>query len=449
MRAWRDWSVRTRLTLLAGILMTVLCAGISTLILTSVHAHLTTQHYRRSHDASIRAVRLLARDQLPQVIDDRAIAALQVIDPTGRIVAASQGIRGGPRMASFVPPRDSLGREETLCRVPGFGDRCMIVTVQAVPRRDGDWLVYGANPALPWYVNGQLLTGVLAGSALLIGVTAIGAQRTVGSSLKPVDDIRAKLSKITSTELGHRVPVPAPHDEIHDLARSVNETLDLLEAALLRERRFASDASHDLRSPITAMHIQMEEALLHPQETDWPATAESVLGSLERLQGIVTDLLTLCRLDAGAGTVGGPVELGELVSGELTGRPRAVNVVADLQPSLVSGDRLQLIRLLTNLLDNAERHAASTVTVSLHSENGCAVLAVTDDGPGIPADQRDRVFQRFTRLDAARDKDAGGTGLGLPIARQIAEHHGGTLTIEDSGQGARFVVRIPLRHPTG
>jgi signal transduction histidine kinase len=114
---------------------------------------------------------------------------------------------------------------------------------------------------------------------------------------------------------------------------------------------------------------------------------------------------------------------------------------------VITGDRLQLIRLLTNLVDNAEHHTATEVTVSLRRAGEGTVLEVTDDGPGIPPDQREAVFDRFTRLDTARNRDTGGTGLGLPIAREIAGQHGGTLTIEDSTQGARFVLRIPDRDP--
>jgi signal transduction histidine kinase len=158
-----------------------------------------------------------------------------------------------------------------------------------------------------------------------------------------------------------------PRDEIRPLAQTVNATLDRLEAGLQRERRFTSDASHDLRTPITAMRTQMEEALLHPEEADWPATAEATLDSLERLRAIVTDLLTLSRLDAGARDIEAPVNVSELVKGELARRPRMVTVVRDLQPDVVRGNHLQLVRLLTNLLDNAERHATSTITVSLRS----------------------------------------------------------------------------------
>jgi signal transduction histidine kinase len=192
----------------------------------------------------------------------------------------------------------------------------------------------------------------------------------------------------------------------------------------------------------------VEEALLHPDQTDWHKTAAALESSLDRLQEIVTDLLALARLDSGVESANVRVDLGELVASELGRRTREVRIVTRIRPGvMVSGDRLQLIRLLTNLVDNAERHARSTVTVSVRREGEVAVLEVSDDGPGIPPHQRTVVFERFTRLDTTRNKDTGGTGLGLPIARQIAEQHGGTLTIEDSKQGARFVLRIPIREP--
>jgi signal transduction histidine kinase len=441
-----DWSVRARMTLLSSVVMALLYAGVCALILVSTHNDVLNDRTNRILVAELRVARHISRDQLPPVLLDYGLAALQVVDLRGRVVSANRRMLGKPLMASFVPPGESMRADRVVCNLPGFPGTCMIVIAIRASGAGGDWIIYGADPVVPWYVERRLLLSLLAGFALLVGATTIGAYRTVSKTLDPVEAIGTELAEITSTDLGRRVPVPKHHDEIQELAQTVNQTLDRLEAAVERQRRFASDASHDLRSPITAMRTQVEEALLHPDEADWPATAEALLASLHRLQAIVTDLLVLARLDSGAGCAKNRVDLSELVGSELARRARRLRVVMNIQPGvMVTGDRLQLARLLTNLMDNAERHAARAVTVSVRRQGDEAVLEVSDDGPGIPPDQREVVFQRFTRLDAARNKDTGGTGLGLAIAREIAEQHGGTLTLEDSEQGARFVARIPAR----
>jgi signal transduction histidine kinase len=271
----------------------------------------------------------------------------------------------------------------------------------------------------------------------------------VGTTLAPVNAIRTELAEITATGLDRRVPVPKPQDEIRLLAETENDTLDRLEDTYQQLRRFTSDASHDLRSPIAAMRVQVEEALMYPDDTDWPQTMTAVLAGIERLQAIVTDLLTLARLDARAPLTREPTDLARLVSAELDRRTSRVQIVKDLHDNVViTCDRLRITRLLANLLDNAERHATSQIRVTLRADTvradgSTATLEVIDDGAGIAAEHREKVFDRFTRLDASRSRDAGGTGLGLAIAREIAEAHDGTLTIEDSTQGARFVLRLP------
>ncbi|MDX6432840.1 MAG: hypothetical protein QOE54_5206, partial [Streptosporangiaceae bacterium] len=206
----------------------------------------------------------------------------------------------------------------------------------------------------------------------------------------------------------------------------------------------------DLRSPITAMRVQVEEAKLHPDETDWPKMADAQEASLDRLEAIVTDLLTLARLDARAPLTRDPTDLGQLVGAELHRRTYRMQIIEDLRHNVfISCDRLRITRALTNLLDNAERHATSKITVIVRTDGPAATLEVIDDGAGIAPDQREMVFDRFTRLDASRDRDAAGTGLGLAIAREITEAHEGTLTIQDSERGARFVLRLPrMRSPS-
>lgn len=321
----------------------------------------------------------------------------------------------------------------------------MIITAFRVYRPEGPWEIYVAADTVPWYIDSEVAAQLAVGSLLLIGLTAAGTYRIVAKTLAPVEAIRAELAEIKASDLGRRVPVPGTRDEIRKLAETVNQTLDRLEQTVQLQRRFASDASHDLRSPLTAMRAQVEDALLHPEETDWIAMSHAQLESLNRLEALVSDLLTLAKLDAGAVGKHERLDLSALVSSELDRRPRRVRVDRRLKSGVyVNGDRLRLARLLTNLMDNAERHANERITVTVTAEDGRAILEVLDDGTGIPPDQREFVFQRFTRLDAARSKDAGGTGLGLPIAREVAQQHGGTLTVEDSDVGARLVARLPL-----
>ncbi|WP_327090851.1 HAMP domain-containing histidine kinase [Nonomuraea sp. NBC_01738] len=437
-------SVRGRLTLFASITMAALCLLVNTLVLIAVRE--TAEEYRSSDiiASALRVVHLIKRGALPSVLLTDA-EGVQVLNSTGRVVSASPNLVGKTRLTAMTPQADNAGGTEERCDLPGFTGRCMIVASFRVYEDDGDWMVYTMGDVVPWYVNPAALAFLIGVSVGMTVVTWLGTSRTVARTLAPVDDIRAKLADISGSDLHQRVPVPPTKDEIHALAETANRTLDRLEAAVEQQRRFASDASHDLRSPITAMRAQVEEAMLYPDEADWERTGQALLASLDRLQAIVTDLLTLARLDAGAPAACDNVDLAQLVVAE-TSRPRGKRVASALEAGVeVVGDKLQLARLLTNLLDNAERHAESIVTVSLARRDGRAVLEVTDDGAGIAQDQREIVFNRFTRLDASRNRDAGGTGLGLPIAREIAMAHEGTLTIADSELGARFVLTLPLK----
>lgn len=449
MGLWHKWSVRIRMTLLASVVIGLLCTGLSGLVLIELHGYTMSKQTDQELLADLRVADLIARGALPRLIPDGTLTAIQVVDLEGQIVAADEQLIGKPRVADFVPPAAATPAERVICAAPGFPDSCVLVVAVRISGHGNEWIVYDADPVLPWYVSRSLLAALVAGSALLIAAAAAGTDRTVRRALAPVQDVIRALGEITATDLTRRVPVPPHNDEIAELANAINQTLDRLEGAVRQQQRFASDASHDLRSPITAMRLQIEEAQLHPNETDWPKTANALECSLNRLEAIVTDLLALARLDSGTERADESVDLGELVAAELEDRNGRVAIVTYAQPAVVViGDRLQLIRLVTNLVDNADRHATSMVMVSVRRQGDQAVLEVSDDGAGIPPDQRMVVFERFVRLDSARNKDSGGTGLGLPIAKKIAEHHGGTLAIENSEQGARFVLRIPLR-PSG
>lgn len=279
-------------------------------------------------------------------------------------------------------------------------------------------------------LNSALLPGVPALLLVVAGMTWL----SVGRALAPVAAIRAKLADITARDLHQRVPVPEARDEIAALAATVNDTLDRLETAVGTHQRFVADAAHELRSPIATLRARLE--LAEPSELTREALAD-----VERLQALAGDLLLLARLDAGEPPRMDDLDVGQVAAEEaLRARRRPeVRLELDVQPDVVvRGAHGHLARLVTNLVDNAVRHARSTVEVRVRPDGEEAVLEVSDDGPGIHPGQREAVFARFTRLDEARARDAGGAGLGLPIARDIAALHGGTLTAVDGGLLARF-----------
>ncbi|WP_370022081.1 ATP-binding protein [Planotetraspora sp. GP83] len=291
---------------------------------------------------------------------------------------------------------------------------------------------------------------------VLIGLTVWGTWKVAGRTLRPVEDIRCELAAINVNDVGNRVAEPSGHDEISRLAHTVNGMLARIEhakcvteRALQQQRQFAADASHELRTPLAGLRAELEEAQLHPDETDLRDLLNRALTDVDRLQAIITDLLLLARVGASKVTEQQPVDLAELVEEEVTTRNDRVRVQLRLQSGVtVKVVRSHIGRLLTNLLDNAQRHARQAVRVEVYLSGDAAVLAVSDDGTGIPEAERERIFERFTRLDAARSRDHGGTGLGLAIARDIAKAHHGILRVADSASGgACFVLHLPLARP--
>ncbi|MDH2429359.1 PAS domain-containing sensor histidine kinase [Sphaerisporangium sp. TRM90804] len=211
------------------------------------------------------------------------------------------------------------------------------------------------------------------------------------------------------------------------------------------QRRFASSASHELRTPLTGLRAQLEEAVLYPADIDPHETIRKALAVTDRLETIVDDLLVLARLHAGEPAAYEPIDVGALVSKEVAAMAGGVPLHVDADRDVhVLGNRIQLIRVVDNLLVNARRHADTQVEVTVGRAKGSAVITVCDDGAGIAPQDRECVFKRFVRLDEGRRREPGGSGLGLAISRDIAQAHNGTLTIEDSPRGARFVLRLPL-----
>ncbi|WP_435246552.1 sensor histidine kinase [Streptomyces sp. NRRL F-5630] len=287
------------------------------------------------------------------------------------------------------------------------------------------------------------LTVMLIGLPVLLAVVAAVTWAVTRRALRPVEGIRAELDAITgSRDLARRVPEPATHDEIAALARTTNATLAALEDAVDKQRRFVADASHELRSPIASLRTQLEVGAEHPELLDLDGAVEDTV----RLQHLAADLLLLARLDAGERPPDRPVRLADLVAREAAEHGLRARVAPERADGYeVRGSAPQLGRILGNLLDNARRHARTEVGLALRQDGPDAVVTVSDDGPGVPLAERERVFERFVRLDDARTRDEGGAGLGLAIARDAAHRHGGSLAVgERPGGGAEFVLRLPL-----
>lgn len=301
------------------------------------------------------------------------------------------------------------------------------------------------------------LTALLTVLGLLVLILVVVAAATwwaTSRALRPVGAIGREMEEISGRRLHRRVPVPPGDDEVARLARTMNTMLDRLQAASDEQRRFIADASHELRNPVAAIRAAVEVPLAHPGAVDPLAALRDLDAESLRLQQVVADLLDLARL--GEGHVGRrtEVDLDDVVLEEVA-RVRRLHPAHRVDARHLGGGRVdghagQLARLVRNLLENAARYGRGRIAVGLTGSDGPVRLVVDDDGPGVPAEQRERVFEAFVRLDQARDRESGGTGLGLALVRTIATAHGGRVDIADApGGGARFVVTLPAAVPAG
>ena len=404
--------------------------------------------------------------ELPPIIpfpggqDDQDDVFIQVIDARGRVVASTDNYAGLP---AALDQRPALGATQRTTRrglVVDTDDTFrLLATTVDTPAGPATILVGTEYEQVVQTLN-SLRRALRIGAPLLLLVAGVLVWVLVGRSLRPVESIRSQVSEIamTSNPFGpgrhRRVPEPPTNDEIGRLARTMNGMLERLEDASSRQRRFVSDASHELRSPLALTRTELEVALAHPHATDWSSVASELLAENGRMERLITDLLLLARTDERdlapmARGEAETVDLDEIILTEIGRFEASGNGSAAVDISAVSGGRVcgngdQLARVVRNLLENARRHARQRVAVELHQVGDHVHLGVCDDGPGVPEPDRERIFERFVRLDDARSRQGGGSGLGLAIVRGIVIHHGGRLWVEENpGGGARFVVRLP------
>ena len=290
-------------------------------------------------------------------------------------------------------------------------------------------------------MKGSLLTAF----PFVVALVGMVAWLVVGRALQPVEAMRREVELITANTMHRRVPEPRTSDEISRLAHTMNAMLDRLETSAAQQRQFVADASHELRSPIATIRAELEVALRAGERADWPRVAEGVLEEEYRLEMLIADLLLLASVDEQVLPVDeAPIDLSAVVGGEAARSRRIAVTMLPSSAAFVSGRVDQLARVAGNLLDNAARFAHETVQVSLVTEGDTVRIIVDDDGPGIAPHDRQRVFERFTRLDQSRARNAGGAGLGLALAKGIVERHRGTIRIDASPLGgARAIVELP------
>lgn len=448
---WKRWlGLRIRLTLLTagGVAVGLLVGGLIVTGALRFTLQRSVDHEARQTGTDVAA--LIAQDALFDPVPVTGDQVVQVLDAQGRVQAASVS---ADRLVPML--RDGeLAQVEAGGQIFIDGARIGVdglVRVVAVPAAEASTVLV-AKPMADLRRSMQVVNKILlvAFPLLLAGLVLV-TWRLVGATLRPVEALRAGAAEISAAGHPAKLPVPEAHDEIHRLAVTLNDMLDRLESARARQRAFVADAAHELRSPLANMRTELEVAQRLAADTDWPELVEDLLADTTRLARLVDDLLLLARADEApaAGAVAEPVELGGLLCAvaQRYAGARVPVTVDDSPAAWTLGEPEALRRVVANLVDNAVRHARSRVTLAVTSEGEYHLVTVVDDGPGIPVADRERVFGRFTRLDDARARDAGGAGLGLAIVRELVRRHGGTVRLDAAdqrtGTGLRAEVRLP------
>jgi len=441
-------SLRIRLLTL-GVTGVALALALGSLVL---YAVLTLTVNRTVDDgafASARAVAAMVSDNaVPSPLPVSGSQVVQVVNGSGAVVSASVS---ADRLTPLLrPPELARALAGQRISIPGaragLSGTLRAIAVRAGPATAAQSIIVAVPVNDIEQAQTVLRITLLLAYPPLVVVMALIAWRVIGSTLKPVETLRSGAARISGSDQDERLAVPESADEIRALALTLNDMLDRLAAARGRQRAFVADAAHELRSPLASMRTQLEVAQ-HLGEGGELAT--DLLADVARLSTLVEDLLLLAR--AGSDTAHPALResvdvrallvataeryAGARVPVSVTGGPAVyANVNAD-----------ELRRVLANLVDNAVRHASSAVVLAVRAHNGGAVLTVVDDGPGIPADERERVFERFARLDDARDRDAGGTGLGLAIVRELLRRSEASISLQDnpSGPGLTATVHLP------
>ncbi len=439
-------SVRARTTLAATLLVAVALVVGSLLLVRALGHSLSTATDTQSRARVSELLSQAREGTLPRIVDgigDDSLAQVVIGDV---VVATSDNLVGKPPVRASSTVGEELG--VVTMRAPDDEEtedyRIWSARTRTADGRDVTAFVGPSLESVQEATHSLTLSLVL-GVPLLTALLALGTWLTVGRALRPVEQVRREVAALSARSLHRRVPVPPTHDEVERLARTMNELLDRLESADRRQREFVGNASHDLQSPLTVFRTELEVSLTRGEQTQWQHTAHQLLLETDRMESLVSDLLFLAQVEDDRRPQYDALDLEDLVAEEVARFPCEGPVQVRLQatPAPVRGVRRELGRMVRNLLQNAAEFAGEHIAVSVGEEAGQVTLTVEDDGPGVPEQHRDEVFERFFTSDPSRDRREAGTGLGLAIARSVVESHGGTIRLEGDSPTSRFVVRLP------
>ncbi|MDH3607424.1 MAG: ATP-binding protein [Acidimicrobiia bacterium] len=453
----RTSGVRFRTTLFATAVVAVaLVAGLAALLLlarSNFETSIQNAAIARAESIAALAQSGALGDNLPTGDD---IMATQLVRSDGAVLRASAGVDGLPALSDehLAPGERDIYRDRELSddleEQLGYsveGATLVVVLGTATPSGDADVVVAAS---LDTEDNLDVLFEILIWTfPVMLALVAVVTWWGTGRALRPVEAMRVEADQISHTDLHRRLPAPTSDDEVRRLAETMNAMLDRLEASAEEHYRFVADASHELKSPVAAIRTMLEVAKANPDAVETEGLLDDLLHEDLRLEMLVGDLLTLARADERELRLRREeIDLEDLVRSEVgmvVGRSSAPVDTQAVAPVRLWADPDRLRQLLRNLLDNSVRHAQTGVWVETLESGGEAVVRVSNDGEAIPPDERERIFERFVRLDDGRSRDEGGTGLGLPVVQAIAHAHGGRVAaVEPLHEGATFEVRLPV-----
>lgn len=447
------WGIRKRATATAVAVVAgaLLVGGIILLVLlqTSLVAATEAAARQKAQDVS---VHIADQDVAEAVQFIRSTAhsgqIVQIVAPAGTVIAGSVPAADKTPLTDLRPTAgQTLTRDVSNLQSIGDDDEFLIIA-SGVQEGSG---VYTVVVAATVQVQADTVTTVgwfmLGATPLLLAIVGASVWILVGRSLRQVERIRGQVADINAQRLDGRVDVPATADEIHALALTMNTMLERLQDSDREQRRFVSDASHELRSPLATLSAGVEIAAADPSGETWNGMKDVLAGETARMRYLVEDLLTLAKTnDGGLRLEARDVDLDDVLDQEIR-RLRSTSrhlITAELEPARITGDARRLAQVLRNVLDNADRHAQTWISITLRNDANGARVTIDNDGPPVPEPERERIFERFVRLDESRSRESGGSGLGLAIADGIMAAHHGTVRATATPEGdCRFELVLP------